>query len=396
MDKDFEPVILSACRTPIGAFGGALKEMSAVDLGAIVIREAVARASVPQADIGDAVMGCVLQAGNGMNVARQAAIKAGLPVEVPGETVNRVCGSGLQAVVHAVEAIRMGYVDTIVAGGTESMSNAPYLLKGARWGYRMGNAEAVDSMLLEGLTCAIGLTHMGITAEEVASRFHVSRADQDAFAAESQARAARAIAEGRFKDEIVGVPVPQRKGDPVVVDTDEYPRAGTTVQTLGALKPAFKKDGSVTAGNASGINDGAAALVVTTAKKAQALGKKPLARILAYAVTGVDPKVMGIGPVSAVRAVVDRAGLSMADIDLFELNEAFAAQSVAVARELGLDASKVNVNGGAIALGHPIGASGARVLTTLIYALRARQLRRGVASLCIGGGMGIAMMVEAL
>jgi len=367
-----------------------------VDLGAIVIREAVARASVPQADIGDAVMGCVLQAGNGMNVARQAAIKAGLPVEVPGETVNRVCGSGLQAVVHAVEAIRMGYVDTIVAGGTESMSNAPYLLKGARWGYRMGNAEAVDSMLLEGLTCAIGLTHMGITAEEVASRFHVSRADQDAFAAESQARAARAIAEGRFKDEIVGVPVPQRKGDPVVVDTDEYPRAGTTVQTLGALKPAFKKDGSVTAGNASGINDGAAALVVTTAKKAQALGKKPLARILAYAVTGVDPKVMGIGPVSAVRAVVDRAGLSMADIDLFELNEAFAAQSVAVARELGLDASKVNVNGGAIALGHPIGASGARVLTTLIYALRARQLRRGVASLCIGGGMGIAMMVEAL
>jgi len=219
--------------------------MSAVDLGAIVIREAVARASVPQADIGDAVMGCVLQAGNGMNVARQAAIKAGLPVEVPGETVNRVCGSGLQAVVHAVEAIRMGHVDTIVAGGTESMSNAPYLLKGARWGYRMGNAEAVDSMLLEGLTCAIGLTHMGITAEEVASRFHVSRADQDAFAAESQARAARAIAEGRFKDEIVGVPVPQRKGDPVVVDTDEYPRAGTTVQTLGALKPAFKKDGSV-------------------------------------------------------------------------------------------------------------------------------------------------------
>src|SRR5471030_253789 len=396
MDKDFEPVILSACRTPIGAFGGALKELSAVDLGAIVIREAVARAGVQPADVGDAVMGCVLQAGAGMNVARQAALKAGLPVEVPGETVNRVCGSGMQAAIHAVEAIRTGYVDTVVAGGTESMSNAPYLLQGARWGYRMGNAEAVDSMLHEGLTCAIGLTHMGITAEEVASRFHVSRADQDAFAAESQARAARAIAEGRFKDEIVGVPVPQRKGDPVVVDTDEYPRTGTTVQTLGALKPAFKKDGSVTAGNASGINDGAAALVVTTAKKAQALGKKPLARILAYAVTGVDPKVMGIGPVSAVRAVVDRAGLSMADIDLFELNEAFAAQSVAIARELGLDASKVNVNGGAIALGHPIGASGARVLTTLIYALRARQLRRGVASLCIGGGMGIAMMVEAL
>ena len=396
MDKDFEAVILSACRTPIGAFGGALKEVSAVDLGAIVIREAVARAGVPPADIGDAVMGCVLQAGNGMNVARQAGLKAGLPVDVPGETVNRVCGSGLQAVVHAVEAIRVGYVDAMVAGGTESMSNAPYLLKGARWGYRMGNAEAIDSMLYEGLTCAIGLTHMGITAEEVATRYNVSRADQDAFAAESQARAVRAIAEGRFTDEIVPVPVSQRKGDPVLVDTDEYPRAGTTAEKLGTLKPAFKKDGSVTAGNASGINDGAAALVVTTAKKAQALGKKPLARILSYALTGVDPKVMGIGPVPAVRKVLERAGLTISDIDLFELNEAFAAQSIAVARELGLDAANVNVNGGAIALGHPIGASGARVLTTLVYALRARKLRYGVASLCIGGGMGIAMAVENL
>jgi acetyl-CoA C-acetyltransferase len=396
MDKDFEVVILSACRTPIGAFGGALKDLTAVDLGAIVIREAIARAGVPPADIGDAVMGCVLQAGNGMNVARQAGLKAGLPVEVPGETVNRVCGSGMQAVVHAVEAIRVGYVDAMVAGGTESMSNAPYLLKGARWGYRMGNGEAIDAMLNEGLTCAIGLTHMGITAEEVASRYTVSRADQDAFAAESQARAVRAIAEGRFKDEIVPVRVPQKKGDPIVVDTDEYPRAGTTAGTLGALKPAFKKDGTVTAGNASGINDGAAALVVTTAKKAQALGGRPLARILAYVSTGVDPKVMGIGPIPAVRKVLERAGLTIADIDLFELNEAFAAQSVAVARELGLDAAKVNVNGGAIALGHPIGASGARVLTTLVYALRARQLRYGVASLCIGGGMGIAMAIEAI
>ncbi len=396
MDKDFEVVILSACRTPIGAFGGALKEVGAVDLGALVIREAIRRAGVPPADIGDAVMGCVLQAGIGMNVARQAGLKAGLPVEVPGETVNRVCGSGLQAVVHAVEAIRVGYVDALVAGGTESMSNAPYLLKGARWGYRMGNAEAVDSMLNEGLTCAIGLTHMGITAEEVATRYNVSRADQDAFAAESQARAVRAIAEGRFKDEIVAVPVPQRKGEPVLVDTDEYPRAGTTAEKLGALKPAFKKDGSVTAGNASGINDGAAALVITTAKKAQALGARPLARILAYVSTGVDPKVMGIGPVPAVRKVLERAGLTISDIDLFELNEAFAAQSVAVARELGLDPAKVNVNGGAIALGHPIGASGARVLTTLVYALRARKLRYGVASLCIGGGMGIAMAIEAL
>ncbi len=394
MEKDFEAVILSACRTPIGAFGGALKEMSAVDLGAIVIREAVARSGVPVGNIGDAVMGCVLQAGNGMNVARQAALKAGLPIDVPGETVNRVCGSGLQAVIHAVDALRTGYVDAVVAGGTESMSNAPYLLKGARWGYRMGNAEAIDSMLNEGLTCAIGASHMGITAEEVATRYNVSRGDQDAFAAESQMRAVRAIAEGRFKDEIVAVPVPQRKGDPTLVDTDEYPRAGTTAEKLGALKPAFKKDGSVTAGNASGINDGAAALVVSTAKKAQALARVPLARILAYAVTGVDPKVMGIGPVTAVRTVLERAGLQASNIDLFELNEAFAAQSLAVARELGLDAAKINVNGGAIALGHPIGASGARVLTTLIYALRARKLKYGVASLCIGGGMGIAMAIE--
>jgi len=396
MDKDFEVVIVSACRTPIGAFGGALKDMSAVDLGAIVIREAIARAGVPPADIGDAVMGCVLQAGNGMNVARQAALKAGLPVDVPAETVNRVCGSGLQAVVHATEAIRVGYVDAVVAGGTESMSNAPYLLKGARWGYRMGSGEAIDSMLNEGLTCAIGLTHMGITAEEVATRYNVSRADQDAFAAESQARAVRAIEEGRFKDEIVPVPVPLRKGDPVAFATDEFPRAGTTVEKLGALKSAFKKDGTVTAGNASGINDGAAALVVTTSAKARALGRKPLARILSYASTGVEPKVMGIGPIPAVRKALDRAGLKTSDIDLFELNEAFAAQSVAVARELALDPATINVNGGAIALGHPIGASGARVLTTLIYALRAMRLRRGVASLCIGGGMGIAMAVENL
>ena len=396
MDKEFEVVVLSACRTPIGAFGGALKDVSAVDLGALVIREAIGRAGVPPADIGDAIMGCVLQAGSGMNVARQAGLRAGLPVEVPGETVNRVCGSGMQAVVHAVEAIRVGYVDAVVAGGTESMSNAPYLLKGARWGYRMGNGEVVDSMLNEGLTCAIGLTHMGITAEEVATRYNVSRGDQDAFAAESQARAVRAIGQGHFKEEIVPVPVPQRKGEPILVDTDEYPRAGTTAEKLGALKPAFKKDGTVTAGNASGINDGAAALVIATAKKAKALGAKPLARILAYVSTGVDPKVMGIGPVPAVRKVLERAGLKTSDIDLFELNEAFAAQSVAVARELGLDPAKVNVNGGAIALGHPIGASGARVLTTLLYALRARKLRYGVASLCIGGGMGIAMAVENL
>jgi acetyl-CoA C-acetyltransferase len=396
MSENTETVILSACRTPIGSFGGALKDLSAADLGAIVVREAIARAKVPPGDVGDVILGCVLQAGAGMNVARQAALKAGLPVEVPGETVNRVCGSGLQAVVHAVEAIRVGYVDTIVAGGTESMSNAPYLLKSARWGYRMGHGEVVDSMLAEGLTCAINACHMGITAEEVASRYNVSRADQDAFAAESQRRAAAAIEGGAFAREIVPVEVPQKKGDAVRVAADEYPRPGTTADKLAALKAAFKKEGSVTAGNASGINDGAAALVVATAEKGRALGTPPLARILAYVSTGVDPTVMGIGPVPAVRKVLDRAGWSADDVDLFELNEAFASQSVAVTRELGLDPAKVNVNGGAIALGHPIGASGARVLTTLIYALQARKLRRGVAALCIGGGMGIAMAIENL
>jgi len=396
LNKDFEVVILSACRTPIGSFGGALKELWPADLGALVVREAIARAGVSHEDIGDVVLGCVLQAGAGMNVARQAALKARLPNEVPGETVNRVCGSGLQAVVHAVEAIRVGYVDTMIAGGTESMSNAAYLLKGARWGYRMGNADAIDSMVSDGLTCAIAACHMGITAEEVACRFQVSRADQDAFAAESQRRAEVAIQSGAFSDEIIPVHIPQRKGDPVVVSVDEYPRSGTTVEKLAALKPAFKKDGTVTAGNASGINDGAAALVVATGDKARKVGRKPLARILAYVSTGVDPKIMGIGPVPAVRKVLDRAGLQTPDIDLFELNEAFAAQSVAVVRELGIDPAKVNVNGGAIALGHPIGASGARVLTTLIYALQARKLRYGVAALCIGGGMGIAMAIEAL
>ena len=396
MNKDFEVVITGACRTPIGSFGGALKDVSAADLGAVVVREAICRARVSPGDVGDVVLGCVLQAGNGMNVARQAALKAGLPNEVPGETVNRVCGSGLQAVVHAVEALRVGYVDTMVAGGTESMSSAPYLLKGARWGYRMGNGEALDSMLSEGLTCAIAACHMGITAEEVASRYGISRADQDAFAAESQRRAVEAIQNGSFKAEIVPVPIRQRKGDPIAMDTDEYPRPGTTAEKLGTLKPAFKKDGTVTAGNASGINDGAAALVVTTGEKARKVGTPPLGRILAYASTGVDPKVMGIGPIPAVQKVLERAGLRIDDVDLFELNEAFAAQSLAVARELQIDPAKINVNGGAIALGHPIGASGARVLTTLLYALKARKKRYGVAALCIGGGMGIAMAVQAL
>ena len=391
-----QAVILSACRTPIGSFGGVFRDLSAADLGAIVIREAIARAGVAAVDLGDVVMGCVLQAGAGMNVARQAAMKGGVPAEVPAETVNRVCGSGLQAVVHAVEALKAGYVDLMLAGGTESMSNAPYVLKGARWGYRMGNAEVVDSMLQEGLTCAMCGCHMGMTAEEIVKRFNVTRADQDAFAAASQARAQKAIESGVFDREIVPVDVPQKKGAPTRVARDEYPRAGTTVETLAALKAAFAKEGSVTAGNASGINDGAAALVVSTEKKARDLGRRPLARILSYCTTGVDPMIMGMGPVQAMRKAVERAGMRLEDLDVIELNEAFAAQSLAVVRELGLDQARVNVHGGAIALGHPIGASGARLLTTLVHTLQARGGGRGAASLCVGGGMGTAMIVEAV
>ena len=388
-------VILSACRTPIGSFGGSLKDLSAADLGAIVIREAIARAGINPAEIGDVIMGCVLQAGSGMNVARQASLKAGVPVEVPAETVNRVCGSGLTAVVHAVEAVKAGYVDLLVAGGTESMSNAPFIMKGARWGYRMGNAELVDSMLAEGLTCAIKGCHMGNTAEEIVKRYNVSRQDQDAFAAESQRRTEQAIKSGVFSDEIVPVEIPQKKGAAVRVDRDEYPRAGTTAEKLAALRPAFAKDGTVTAGNASGINDGAAALVVAAEERASKAGKRPLARILSYCTTGVDPMIMGMGPVEALRKAADRAGIALKDLDLFELNEAFASQSLAVVRELQLDALKVNVHGGAIALGHPIGASGARILTTLVHSLRARGGGRGAAALCVGGGMGTAMIVEA-
>jgi acetyl-CoA C-acetyltransferase len=390
-----EAVILSACRTPIGSFGGVFKDVSAADLGAIVIREAIARAGVDPKEVGDVIMGCVLQAGAGMNVARQAALKAGVPVEVPAETINRVCGSGMSAVVHALEAVKAGFIDVMLAGGTESMSNAPFLLKGARWGYRMGNAEIIDSMVAEGLTCAVHGCHMGNTAEEIVKRYGVTRADQDAFAAESQRRAEQAIHRGAFDREIVAVDVPQRKGSPVRVTRDEYPRAGTTIEKLAALTPAFAKDGTVTAGNSSGINDGAAALVIATDKKARELGRKPLARILAYCTTGVDPMIMGMGPVEAMRKALDRAKMTVDDLDLIELNEAFAAQSLAVIRELKLDPAKVNVHGGAIALGHPLGASGARVLTTLAHALQARGGGRGAAALCIGGGMGTAMILEA-
>jgi acetyl-CoA C-acetyltransferase len=389
-------VILSGCRTPIGSFGGALKDLTAPQLGAIVVREALARAGVEPGQIDDVVLGCVLQAGAGMNVARQAALEAGIPHAVPAETVNRVCGSGLSAVMHAADAIAAGTARFVVAGGTESMSNAPFLRKGARWGYRMGHAEAVDVMTAEGLSCAIEGCHMGVTAETIASRYGISRATQDAFAAESQRRAEQAQASGWFAREIVAVTMPQKKGAPVVVDRDEYPRAGTTVEKLAALKPAFKKDGTVTAGNASGINDGAAALVIADESQANHSQVRPLARVVSYAAAGVEPAVMGLGPIPAVQKALARAGLGLDAIDVFELNEAFAVQSLAVLGDLGLDPARVNPGGGAIALGHPIGASGARVLVTLLHHLQRGGGRYGVASLCVGGGMGVAMVVERL
>jgi len=389
-----EVVIVSGCRTPVGTFGGALKDVSAVELGTIVVREAVRRAGVRPDQVDEVILGCILQAGLGMNPARQASIKAGLPDTVPAITVNKVCGSGLKAVILAAQAIRCGDAELIVAGGTESMSRAPFLLPGARWGQRLGHGKVLDHMIHEGLTDAFHDIHMGITAENLAEKYAITREEQDAFAAESQARAAAAIRDGVFKAEIVPVPIPQKKGDPKPFDTDEHPRAGTTVESLGKLKPAFKKDGTVTAGNASGLNDGAAALVVASAERARQFGVKARARIVSYASAAVDPKIMGIGPVPAVRKALEKAGLGLDRVDLFELNEAFAAQSLAVVRDLGVSAEKVNVSGGAIALGHPIGASGARILVTLVYALEARGLRTGVAALCIGGGQGVAMVVE--
>lgn len=387
-------VILSACRTPIGSFGGALKDVTAPQLGTAVVREAVRRARIEPAEVDDVLLGCVLQAGAGMNVARQAALGAGLSHDVPAETINRVCGSGLAAVMHAADAIAAASAEVVVAGGAESMSNAPYVLKGARWGHRMGNGEVSDIMVGEGLTCAIEGCHMGNTAEAIAARYGISRPDQDAFAVESQRRAIEAIDAGWFDTEIVPVRIPQKKGEPSTVSRDEYPRRGTTIDKLAALKPAFQRDGSVTPGNASGINDGAAALVVADEVWALGAGVRPLARIRSYAVAGVEPKFMGLGPVPAVRKALTRACVSVGDIDLFELNEAFAVQALAVARDLDLDPARVNVGGGAVALGHPIGASGARVLVTLIHHLQRTGGRLGVASLCVGGGMGVAMVVE--
>jgi acetyl-CoA C-acetyltransferase len=390
-----EVVILSGCRTAVGTFGGVFKDVSAVELGTVAVREAVRRSGVRPDQVDEVILGCILQAGLGMNPARQAAINAGLPDSVPATTVNKVCGSGLQSVMMAAQAIKAGDAEIVVAGGTENMTRAPYLLPGARWGQRLGNGTVLDHMIHEGLTDAFHDIHMGVTAENLVERYAVSRADQDAFAAESQRRAEAAIKSGAFKDEIVPVVVSGKKGD-TRVETDEHPRPGTTAESLAKLRPAFKKDGTVTAGNASGLNDGAAALVVAGAERARRMGLAPIARVVSYASAAVDSRVMGIGPVPAVRKALEKAGLGTDAIDLFELNEAFAAQSLAVLRELKLDAQKVNVLGGAIALGHPIGASGARIVVTLLHALRARGRRHGVAALCIGGGQGVAMVVENL
>jgi len=389
-----EVVIVSAARTPVGTFGGSLAEVPAVKLGAVAIAEAIRRAGVQSSEVDEVIMGLVLSAGVGQGAARQAAMAAGIPVTSPATTINKVCGSGLKAVVLAAQAVALGDADIVVAGGMESMSCAPYLLAKARFGYRMGNDTLVDSMILEGLWCAFEDHHMGMWAENIATDFNVSRRDQDEFAAASHQKAARAWERGLFAEEVVPVEVPQRKGPPVAFEKDEHIRPDTTVEKLAALRPAFKPDGTVTAGNASGISDGGAAGVVMSRRRAEALGKQPLALIRAYASAGVEPRITGMGPVPAVRKALAKAGLEIKDIDLIEANEAFASQSLAVGRELGWDWERANVNGGALALGHPIGASGARILTTLLYEMRRRQAQRGLATLCIGGGQGIAMIVE--
>lgn len=387
-------VIVSAVRTAIGTFGGSLKDVPAVDLGALVIKEAVSRAGVKPELIEEVIMGNVIQAGLGQNTARQATIKAGLPQEVSAMTINKVCGSGLRAVSLAAQMIKAGDSDIIVAGGMESMSQAPYAIKDMRWGHKMNNSTTVDTMVNDALWDAFNNYHMGVTAENIAKQWGITREDQDKFAASSQQKAEAAIKTGKFKDEIVPVVIPQRKGEPKVFDTDEQPRFGTTVETLGKLKPCFIKDGTVTAGNASGINDGAAAFVVMSAEKAAELGLKPLAKILSYGSKGLDPAIMGYGPFHATKKALEVANLTVEDLDLIEANEAFAAQSIAVARDLKFDMSKVNVNGGAVALGHPVGASGGRILVTLLHEMEKRDAKKGLATLCIGGGMGTAIIVE--
>lgn len=391
-----EVVIVSAVRTAIGSFGGSLKSVSAADLGSLVIKEALKRSNIKSEMVEEVIMGNVIQAGLGQNVARQAAVKAGLPVEVPSMTINKVCGSGLRSVALAAQIIKAGDADIIVAGGMENMSQSPYLLETARFGQRMGDGKMVDSMISDALSDAFNKYHMGITAENIAEQWGLTREMQDEFAVKSQIKTEAAIKEGKFKNEIVPVSIPQRKGEPKVFDTDEFPRFGASVSSLGKLKPAFKKDGTVTAGNASGINDGAAALVVMSAEKAKELGIKPMCKILSYGSKGVEPSIMGYGPFHATKKALEDTGLTIKDLDLIESNEAFAAQSLAVAKDLEFDMDKVNVNGGAIALGHPVGASGARILVTLLHEMEKRDAKTGLATLCIGGGMGTALIVERI
>ena len=391
MDK---VVITSAVRTPIGSFGGTLKDVSPIDLGAIAIKEALKRSGIQPQEVDEVIMGNILQAGLGQNPARQAAVKAGIPFNVPSHTVNKVCASGMKSVMLAVQAIKCQDAEIIVAGGVESMSQAPFLLYQARWGYRMGDAKVVDSMIHDGIWCALENVHMGLTAENIAEQYNLSREEQDEFAAGSQQKAEKAIKEGKFKEEIIPVPVPQRKGEPIIFDTDEFPRFGITAEKLARLKPAFKEEGTVTAGNASGINDGAAALVIMSEKQAKNRGITPLASVVSYASAALEPGIMGLGPIPAIKKTLSKDNLKIEDIDIFELNEAFAVQSIQVLRELKIDPSRVNLKGGAIALGHPIGASGARILTTLLYAMKERGARRGLAGLCVGGGQGAAIIVE--
>ena len=389
-----EVVIVSAVRTPVGAFGGVFKNVSAVQLGTIVAKEALKRANVDPAIVEEVIFGNVLQAGLGQNVARQISVHAGVPIETPSYTVNKVCGSGLKTVALAAQSIMAGDADIVLAGGTENMSQAPYLLKSARWGQRMGDGSIEDYMVKDGLWDIFNDTHMGVTAENIAEKYSFTREEQDNLALVSQNRAEEAIKSGRFKDEIVAVEVPQRRKDPIVVDTDEFPRFGTTIEALGKLRPAFKKDGTVTAGSASGINDGAAAFIVMSKEKAEELGLTPLATIASYASAGVDPSVMGTGPIPASKKALAKIDMTVEDLDLVEANEAFAAQALSVIKELNLDTEITNVNGGAIALGHPIGASGARILVTLLHEMAKRDAKNGLATLCIGGGQGIAMIVK--
>ncbi len=386
-------VIVAAGRTPVGKFGGTLSKIPAADLGALVIKTLLARIGLDGAAVGEVIMGQVLTAGAGQNPARQAVIKAGLPDMVPAFTVGKVCGSGLKATHLAAQAIKCGDADIVIAGGQENMSASPHVLNGSRDGFRMGDAKLVDTMIVDGLWDVYNQYHMGVTAENVAKKFDVSRAAQDEFALQSQLKAEAAQKAGKFKDEIIPVEIPSKKG-PTIFDTDEYPKHGTTIESLAALRPAFNKEGTVTAGNASGLNDGAAAVIMMSASKARELGLKPIARIKAYSSAGLDPSIMGMGPVSATKLCLKKAGWTHEDVDLMEINEAFAAQAIAVNKEMGWDTSKINVNGGAIALGHPIGASGCRVLVTLLHEMVRRDAKRGLASLCIGGGMGVALAVE--